>query len=47
MNRKPYPKEKDTPSRMARKRARNGVFQYNKKLRKLLKSQLEKSEEGA
>lgn len=37
MNYKPMPKSKDTPSRLARKKARNDVFQYNRKLKKLAK----------
>ena len=30
MQYKPYPKKKDTPSRKARKTARNVAFNYNK-----------------
>ena len=40
-NYKPYPNEKNTPSRLTRKQERNRVFWYNKKLSKTLrKSQL-------
>lgn len=37
MNYKSQPKTKDTPSRLARKKMRNEVFQYNRKLTKLSK----------
>lgn len=39
MNFKSYPKEKDTPARLARKQARRSIFIYNKKLGKLLRKQ--------
>jgi hypothetical protein len=51
VNFKSYPKQKDTPSRLARKQARRGIFWYNYKLstvnRKLRKQQKEQFEEGA
>lgn len=37
MNYKAQPKSKDTPSRISRKKMRNEVFQYNRKLSKLEK----------
>jgi hypothetical protein len=40
MNYMAYPKEKDTPSRLARKQARRSVFITNKKLKKLLRKKL-------
>ena len=39
MNYKAYPKEKDTPSRMSRKRARIDTFMKNKKMKKLAKKE--------
>ena len=40
MNYEAYPDKKKTPSRLARKQARRGVFIKNKKLKKLLRKKL-------
>lgn len=39
MNFKPYPKQKDTPARLARKQARRGIYWYNYKLSKKLQDE--------
>jgi len=39
MNYKSYSNKKSTPSRMARKRARRDVFNFNRKAKKLLRKQ--------
>lgn len=47
MNFKPYPKEKDTPSRKSRKGARLNIFKYNKALARTLRKQRRQTvEEG-